>query len=129
MSSAKAKRVLIVEDDPVVAVVMEDILREMGHEVFINLTLAHALFELDDDEVDAVLLDMQLRGEDARPLVLQLLARNIPFLVLSGADQSALTREFPQVGLLPKPFGKAALEEAVRELLNRPGVTRAAPVA
>jgi DNA-binding response OmpR family regulator len=129
MSSAKAKRVLIVEDDPVVAVVMEDILREMGHEVFINLTLAHALFELDDDEVDAVLLDMQLRGEDARPLVLQLLARNIPFLVLSGADQSALTREFPQIGLLPKPFGKAALEEAVRELLDRPGVATAAPVA
>jgi DNA-binding response OmpR family regulator len=129
MSSAKAKRVLIVEDDPLVAMVVEDIVREMGHEVFINLTLAHALFELDDGEVDAVLLDMQLRGGDARPLVLELLARKIPFLVLSGADQSALKREFPQIGLLPKPFGKAALEDAVRELLNRPGIGTVAPVA
>jgi DNA-binding response OmpR family regulator len=126
MSSAVAKRVLIVEDDPVVAMVVEDILRDMGCEVFINITLEHAMFELDDGEVDAVLLDMQLRGKDARPLVLELLARKLPFLVLSGADQSALRSEFPQIRVLPKPFGKVALEEAVRELLDRPGIPTAA---
>jgi len=129
MSSADAKRVLIVEDDPVVAMVVEDILRDMGCEVFINITLEHAMFELDDGEVDAVLLDMQLRGKDARPLVLELLARELPFLVLSGADQSALKREFPQIRLLPKPFGRAGLEKAVRELLDPSGMASHAPVA
>lgn len=126
MSSAVARRVLIVEDDPVVAMVVEDILRDMGCEVFINITLEHAMFELDDGEVDAVLLDMQLRGKDARPLVLELLARKLPFLVLSGADQSALRDEFPQIRVLPKPFGKDALEEAVRELLDQPSIPSAA---
>lgn len=127
MSSATAKRVLIIEDDPIAAMVVEDILRDMGHEVFINITLEHALLELDEDEVDAVLLDMQLRGEDARPIVLELLARKIPFLVLSGADQSALKSEFPHIRIVAKPFGKAVLEEAVRGLLADPGVASASP--
>lgn len=118
MTSAEAKRLLVVEDDPVIAMLMEDILRDMGHEVFVNLTLAHALLEIDLNEVDAVLLDMHLRGESARPMVLALIERKLPFLVLSGSDQSALQQEFPQVRLLPKPFGKAELEQSVRELLN-----------
>ena len=121
MTSADAKRVLVVEDDPVIAMVIEDVLRDMGYEVFVNLTLAHALLELETHAVDAVLLDMHLRGENARPLVLALIQRKLPFAVLSGSDQSALQQEFPQVRLLPKPFGKAQLEQSVRELLNSAG--------
>ena len=123
MTTADAKRLLVVEDDPVIAMVIEDILRDMGHEVFINLTLAHALLELETHEVDAVLLDMHLRGESARPMVLALVERKLPFAVLSGSDQSALQREFPQIRLLPKPFGKAQLERAVRELLLKPALS------
>ena len=118
MTSADAKRLLVVEDDPVIAMLMEDILRDLGHEVFVNFTLTHALLEIDTHEVDAVLLDMHLGGESARPMVLALIERKLPFAVLSGSDQSALQREFPQIRLLPKPFGKAQLERTVRELLN-----------
>ncbi len=118
MTTADAKRVLVVEDDPVIAMVIEDVLRDMGHEVFINLTLAHALLEIETHEVDAVLLDMHLRGESGRPMVLALVERKLPFAVLSGSDQSALQQEFPRIRLLPKPFGKAQLEQVVRELLD-----------
>ena len=118
MITADAKRVLVVEADPVIAMVIEDVLRDMGHEVFVNLTLAHALLEIETHKVDAVLLDMHLRGESAHPMVLALVERRLPFAVLSGSDQSALQREFPQIRLLPKPFGKAQLEQAVRELLD-----------
>ena len=118
MTTADAKRLLVVEDDPVIAMVVEDILRDMGHEVLVNLTLAHALLEIDLNEVDAVLLDMHLRGENARPMVLALIERKLPFLILSGSDQSALKQEFPQIHLLSKPFGRAELEQVVRELLD-----------
>ncbi len=118
MTPADAKRVLVVEDDPVIAMVIEDVVRDMGHEVFINLTLAHALLEIETHEVDAVLLDMHLRGDSARPMVLALVERKLPFAVLSGSDQSALQQEFPRIRLLPKPFGKAQLEQVVRELLK-----------
>ncbi|HWU75368.1 MAG TPA: response regulator [Rhodanobacter sp.] len=111
---------MVVEDDPVVAMLVEDIVRDMGHEVLINLTLEQALFEIEAGGIDAVLLDMHLRGEDGRPVLLELLARKIPFLVLSGSDQSALKSEFPQIRVVAKPFGKAALEDAVRALLDQP---------
>lgn len=118
MPSVSSKRVLIVEDDPVVAMVVEDIVRDMGHEVLINLTLEHALVELEAGRIDLALLDMHLRGESARPVLLQLLERGTPFMVLSGADQSALKQEFPQIRVMAKPFGKTDLEDAVRQLLN-----------
>ena len=118
MSPTTAKRILVVEDDPIVAMLVEDIVRDMGHEVFINLTLEHALFEIEEGEIDAVLLDMQLRGEDARPILVELMARKMPFLVLSGSDQSALKNEFPDIRFLAKPFGKADLEAAVTALLG-----------
>lgn len=111
---------MVVEDDPVVAMLVEDIVRDMGHEVLINLTLEQAMFEIEAGEIHAVLLDMHLRGEDGRPILLELLARKIPFLVLSGSDQSALKHEFPQIRIVAKPFGKVALEDAVRELLGEP---------
>ena len=114
---------MVVEDDPVVAMLVEDIVRDMGHEVLVNLTLVQAMFEVETDEVDAVLLDMHLRGEDGRPILLELLARKIPFLVLSGSNQSALKSEFPQIRIVAKPFNKAALEDAVRELLDDRGAT------
>jgi DNA-binding response OmpR family regulator len=117
VSPTTAKRVLVVEDDPVVAMLVEDIVRDMGHEVLINLTLEHALLEIEAGEIDAVLLDMHLRGEDARPILLDLLARKISFIVLSGSDQSALKNEFPGIRILAKPFVKADLEAAVRNLL------------
>ena len=118
MATTDARRVLVVEDDPVIAMVIEDLLGDMGHEVFVNLTLAHALLEIETGGFDAVLLDMHLRGESAYPMVQALVARKLPFAVLSGSDQSALQREFPQIRLLPKPFGKAQLEQVVRELLG-----------
>lgn len=118
MPPAISKRVLIVEDDPVVAMLVEDIVRDMGHEVLVNLTLDHALVELEAGRIDVALLDMRLRGESARPVLLEMLAREIPFLVLSGADQSALKQEFPQIRIMAKPFGKVELEEAVRQLLD-----------
>ncbi|MEO9080361.1 MAG: response regulator [Rhodanobacter sp.] len=120
MSAVETRRVMVVEDDPVVAMLVEDIVRDMGHEVLVNLTLEQAMFEIEAGEVHAVLLDMHLRGEDGRPILLELLARHIPFLVLSGSDQSALKNEFPQIRIVAKPFNKAALEDAVRELLSKP---------
>jgi DNA-binding response OmpR family regulator len=58
MSSLKARRVLIVEDDPVVAMVVEDTLRGMGLETLVNLSLLDALYELESSDIDAAFIDM-----------------------------------------------------------------------
>jgi len=118
MSSPKTRRVLIVEDDPVVAMVVEDTLQGMGLETLVNLSLLDALTELEASDIDAALIDMGLRGESARPIVLALIAREIPFVVMSGTDQPKLTAEFPQIRIVLKPLSVQSLEQIVLELLG-----------
>jgi DNA-binding response OmpR family regulator len=117
-SSEHRKCALIVDDDPMVAMLVEDILRGMRIDALVNLNLQNALAELDVSEFDIALVDMELRRETARPLVLALIARGIPFLVMSGTDQSELLAEFPQVRAISKPFDVKALESAVSALLK-----------
>jgi len=117
-SSEHRKCALIVDDEPMVAMLVEDILRGMRIDSLVNLNLQHALAELDVSEFDIALVDMELRRETARPLVLALIARDIPFLVMSGTDQSELLAEFPQIRAISKPFDVKALESAVSELLR-----------
>ena len=118
MSLTKTRRVLIVEDDPVVAMVVEDTLQGMGLEALVNLSLVDALNELEASDIDAGLIDMGLRGESARPIVLALAARNIPFVVMSGSDQPELKAEFPQIRIVLKPLSVQALERVMLELLD-----------
>lgn len=123
MSSLKTRRVMIVEDDPVVAMVVEDTLRGMGLQTLVNLSLLDALNELETSDIDAAFIDMGLRGESAHPIVLDLVTRDIPVVVMSGKDQPELRAEFPQVRVVLKPLSVQALEQITLELL---GVQRSA---
>jgi len=118
MLSPKTRRVLIVEDDPVVAMMVEDTLQSMGLETLVNLSLLDAITELETSDIDAALVDMGLRGESAYPIVLALVARNTPFVVISGRDQPELKAEFPQIRIVLKPLRVQELEQIMRELLD-----------
>ncbi|MEO7072652.1 MAG: response regulator [Rhodanobacter sp.] len=124
MTATAQKRVLVVEDDSLVAMVMEDVLLRMGLDVLINHNLADALDELELADFDIALIDMGLRGESAHPLVQKLTSTGTPFAVVSGADQSHLKAEFPGVLVAMKPLGVKALEDVVRSLLGQ-AVTQA----
>jgi len=122
MSSGTQRRVLVVEDDPVVAMVVEDTLRDMGLDVLIDLTLVDALSEVETCAFDAALVDAGLRGEDGRPIMCALRGRGVPFAVMSGGDLSSLAAEFPQVCMLSKPLDLQSLTNVVRELLDTPAI-------
>lgn len=111
------KRVLVVEDDPVVAMVVEDTLRDMGLEVLVDLSLVDALSEIETSEFDVALIDMGLRGEIAYPLMMALQERKVPFMVMSGGDLLSLAAELPQVRMMSKPLDMKSLQKAVEELL------------
>ncbi len=113
-------RVLVVEDDPVVAMVVEDALCDMGVNALVNMNLPDALAEIEASEIDAALVDMELRGETSQPLVVALLARGVPFVVMSGRDQTELEREFPQIRIVMKPLNLKTLVQIVQDLLNAP---------
>lgn len=111
--------VLVIEDEAVVAMILEDMLVDMGIQVLTCTTLDDALTDIESGSFDAAIVDMHLRGESGMAAVEMLLSQKIPFLVLSGGDQSALHARYPQVLTMAKPFDKADLERAVRCLLDR----------
>lgn len=118
MHASSQKSILIIEDDAIVAMLVEDMLLDMQIDVLTSPTLENALFDIESERFDAAIVDMHLRGESAMPAIDALLARKVPFLVLSGTDQSSFSLAHPQVATMTKPFDKADLEDAVRRLLE-----------
>lgn len=119
MSTVAGRRALLVEDDPQVAMVVDEILSDLGLEVLVNQTFENAQEELDAGDIDVAVLDMYLRGESAMPIARQLQGMNVPFLVLTGGDPASISRELPGVTVMSKPFEVADLEHRVMRLLSR----------
>lgn len=120
MAPQSGKRVLVVEDDPVVAMVVEDTLRDMGLDVLVDLSLVDALGDIESSDFDVAVIDVGLRGENAHPVMVALQERQVPFMVMSGGDLLPLAAEFPQVPMLTKPLDMKSLQQAMRELLATP---------
>ncbi|HZX71890.1 MAG TPA: response regulator [Rhodanobacter sp.] len=111
--------VLLVEDDAIVAMLVEQILLDMALQVLVVSTLAYALVEVEMASFDVAIIDMHLRGDHANQLVDALLLGKIPFMVFSGSDQSKFRTDHPHIPVLGKPFEQAELEQYVRRLLER----------
>jgi DNA-binding response OmpR family regulator len=110
-------RVLVVEDETLIAVLIEDILGGMQCEV-VGPTgkLETALRLARDEAFDLAILDVTIRGGKVYPVAEQLLARGIPFLLASGYGDWALPCSMRDQRRLTKPFTAAALEEEIRLL-------------
>ena len=97
-----AMRVLVIEDEVLIAALMEDMLGELGATVVGPVaTRAAALVAAQADDFDAALVDMNLRGEPADPVAQLLSQRGIPFALASG---SSTNEAHGQVAVLKKPF-------------------------
>ena len=84
-------RILIVEDEPLIAMMLEDFLEALGKELVGTCdTVQAALATIADEHPDAVILDVNLSGgEKAWPVADALAARGIPFILSSGGDEVA----------------------------------------
>jgi DNA-binding response OmpR family regulator len=112
-------RVLVVEDETLVAVLIEDILAEMGCEVVGPIgKLEAALQTAKDGAFDIAILDVTIRGGKVYPVAEELIARNIPFILASGYGDWALPPPLREKRRLTKPFTAAELEEQVRLLFS-----------
>lgn len=110
-------RILIVDDEPLIAMLAGDWLDELGHEtVGPALSLAEAL-ALADGDFDAAILDVSLGADTSFALADRLMARGVPFAFATGyvADDGELGRG--AVARLPKPFEFAAFRAVVGALL------------
>ena len=109
-------RILIVEDEPLIAMMAEDMLVACGHGVAgIAATIEEAVIAIDAGGFDAVLLDIRL-GETTSMVVAQYLrTRSIPFLFTTGGPES-ISAAYKRVPMLSKPFTLSELEAAIAQL-------------
>jgi CheY-like chemotaxis protein len=112
MSALARRRVLVVEDEPIVGILLEDMLLDLGVEVIgPAASVAEALALVGQAEFDAALLDVNLGGERSYPVAEALAARGIPFLFLTGYGEAA----WEGAETIQKPY----LSEEVRAGLER----------
>jgi CheY-like chemotaxis protein len=101
----RKRRVLVVEDEMLVAMLVEDILEELGLEVAGVCThLDQALKLAASEAVDFVILDVNLDGKRSFPVADILRARNIPFVFATGYGAKALEAEYANAQTIAKPF-------------------------
>lgn len=121
MAPLKRARILIAEDEVIVAMDIQFTLEDAGAEVIGPAhTLSEAVHFAEDEEIDAAILDMRL-GHDLSGSVARILAgRGIPFLFYTGQTATdPLRAEWPDAPLLQKPAPTQQLVGAVAELLDR----------
>jgi CheY-like chemotaxis protein len=113
-------RILLVEDEMLVAMAIEDILADSNCTVVGPVgTLGAAIALLDqDDAIDAAVIDLNLDRQSALPLADALAERRIPFVVCTGYGNTRLPPPHQDVPVLGKPYGLAELTLKLRQLLE-----------
>jgi len=104
-------RVLIVEDEMLIAINLEQILLDAGvSDITTTSSSAEALKKLSEQTPDAAILDVNLGRETSIAVAEELRKRAIPFMLTTGyGDRSALAAQFSDVPILNKPYEAAAI--------------------
>lgn len=115
------KRVLVAEDAPVIALDLKGMLEAAGVIVIgPYATLAEALKAAREQNYDAALLDIDLRGENSLPVAQEAAKRGVPFLFATAETINAEARAaFPEAPVLAKPFSETEMFDAMSRLLPR----------
>jgi CheY-like chemotaxis protein len=116
MASLDHPRILIVEDEPVTAMRLEDVVRRLGaHVVGPAASVAEALALSDATEVDAALLDVNVAGVPVYAVADRLALREVPFVFLTGHAE-AVPPAHADRPLVAKPAGAAEVTRALKIL-------------
>ena len=115
-----ARRVLIVEDEAMIAGLIESILRAAGWSVVGPVaTLERALETIDRGRLDAALLDVRVNGHDVYPVVDVLMGRGIHFIFVSGFSRKQIPPRYRDCAYIAKPFTPNAILARLEEVVAR----------
>jgi CheY-like chemotaxis protein len=118
-------RILIVEDEMLVAMNIEDMLLDLGHEVAgLAGRLEPALALAREADIDVAMLDVNLAGEQSFPVADALIVRGVPFLFATGYGLKGIPERYRDRPVLQKPFRAGDLSQALRQAASTlPGAT------
>lgn len=118
MSRLDGRRILVVEDEPLLAMLLEDVLGEQGAVVVgPAFNLAQGLALAERVELDGAILDINLGGQESFPIADVLDARSVPFLFATAYAHKGHPYA-DSAPLLPKPYDLRAVLDAVCAILQ-----------
>jgi PAS domain S-box-containing protein len=121
-SRLTGKRVLLVEDEALLSMVLVDYLTEAGCVVVGPAhTVDKAAALINEATFDAALLDVNLSGRTSQDLALALTQKGVPFAFVTGYGREGLPTTFRQALMVEKPFTESLVLGAVEQLLNKTG--------
>ena len=107
-------RVLVVEDEMLVAMNIEDMLLDLGHEMAGLASRREPAVSLArDGEFDLAMLDVNLAGQPSFPVADVLIGRGIPFLFATGYGLKGIAEAYRDRPVLQKPFRAHDLDDAL----------------
>lgn len=113
------RRVMIVEDELLIAMRIEDALLDQGCVIVGPFaSVSAALHPAGNEAIDAAVLDVNLRGEKVYPVAEALARRGIPFLLLSGYGEDAIPLDHPEWIACSKPFYPTDLTDMLAERIG-----------
>jgi CheY-like chemotaxis protein len=114
--SVAGKRILVVEDEYLIAQMLVDVVQSGGATaVGPAATIERGNALLDDEQIDAAVIDLNLRGYSNEAMMEKLRRRRIPFLIVTGYAHPA---QPPDAPVISKPFQPAQVIDALQTLLS-----------
>ena len=115
-----SRSVLIVEDESLIAMMLEDFLESLGHEVAGTCdSVAGALTRVEQGGFDVAIVDVHLNGEQVWPVADLLAQKGIPYILATGGHIEPPPAQHAQAPVLSKPFTLDAIEPALAEACAR----------
>jgi DNA-binding response OmpR family regulator len=112
-------RILLVEDEAMIAMLVEDMLEELGHErVTVASRLEEAVAAASNEGFDLAILDLNLGGVLTYPVADVLAERSVPFIFATGYGSGGLKGAYSGWPTLQKPFNTEALGQVIRQALG-----------
>ena len=111
-------RILIVEDEPLIALSLEEVLIDAGFEIAgVVGRLDKALALIESGACDAAIVDSNLAGVSASPAAIALAARGLPFIMMSGYSKEQMLGEYPRAFFLSKPCRPELIIKTLKSIL------------
>ena len=115
----QGRRVLIVEDEPLVGQLLQEMVEEDGATVvMLAQTVAEAVAAARSCVADVAILDINLRGEMSYPAAAELTRRGVPVLFVTGYAREGIPADLAKTPVLPKPYTSEQIVTSVTRLLS-----------
>lgn len=114
-AAGSPRRILIIEDEVLIGVLLEDMLMDLGYQVVDTVArIEDAMARVAASDFDAAVLDLNLTGQSSLPVADILISRNVPLIFVTGYGAQGLPARYQTVPVLQKPFRQEDLERHLK---------------